>query len=606
MQFLKSFLFSLILIGVLPLHADAPWWNASWSQRQKVALQLPKQNLAKQDQVVLIRLTDVGIFEQSREDGGDLRWIAADGKTILNHTLERFDPLLGEALLWLRVPTTDADTAEVYLYYGNPTAAAPADGQKTYPEHVVAAYHFADQAKPPQDATSHGHHATTTVPWSDAGLIGSALRINRNQALTLGNSPVLTWSPGGSLTVSLWFKVTNSEKRATLLTRGGGSDRVTLSLADGVPTLEVQSAGAGETQRAAGPITTGKWHHLAWVVEAGNSRLYLDGKPSDPRPISLPTLDGPISLSASESGWSGEIDALRIDRIALSESEIQFAFTNQGGTQSGISFSAAEASGSEGGGHVLEHLQLFGDIAGNMMFDGWIAIGVCVVMIVVGWSVAIRKFLYLNRIEKSNRWFLARWRKLSSNPFSLENVELNPGQTPEGEEHTAAEALEDSPLYHIYHLGSEEIRRRLHEPEKQHAGLSSRSIQAIRASLDSGLVEENHRLTHGLVYLTISIAGGPYVGLLGTVVGVMITFAIIAKSGEVNVNSIAPGIASALLATVVGLVVAIPALFIYSYLNSRIKTTVATMQVFIDEFVAKAAEYHPARHETPLANDFRI
>jgi biopolymer transport protein ExbB len=101
----------------------------------------------------------------------------------------------------------------------------------------------------------------------------------------------------------------------------------------------------------------------------------------------------------------------------------------------------------------------------------------------------------------------------------------------------------------------------------------------------------------------MSIAGGPYVGLLGTVVGVMITFAIIARSGEVNVNSIAPGIASALLATVVGLVVAIPALFIYSYLNGRIKNSLGLMQVFIDEFVAKMAEfYRPAQEPDASSN----
>ena len=133
-------------------------------------------------------------------------------------------------------------------------------------------------------------------------------------------------------------------------------------------------------------------------------------------------------------------------------------------------------------------------------------------------------------------------------------------------------------------------------------GLSGRSIQAIRASLDAGLVHESHRLSDGLIYLTISIAGGPYVGLLGTVVGVMITFAIIARSGEVNVNSIAPGIASALLATVVGLVVAIPALFIYSYLNGRIKNSLALMQVFIDEFVAKMAEFYRPAQEPDQPN----
>jgi len=76
------------------------------------------------------------------------------------------------------------------------------------------------------------------------------------------------------------------------------------------------------------------------------------------------------------------------------------------------------------------------------------------------------------------------------------------------------------------------------------------------------------------------------------VVGVMITFAAIAESGDVNVNAIAPGIAAALVATVAGLVVAIPALFGYNYLISRIKDLTTDMQVFVDEFVTKMAEYY--------------
>jgi len=72
----------------------------------------------------------------------------------------------------------------------------------------------------------------------------------------------------------------------------------------------------------------------------------------------------------------------------------------------------------------------------------------------------------------------------------------------------------------------------------------------------------------------------------------MITFAAIAVSGEVNVNAIAPGIAAALTATVVGLAVAIPALFGYNYLGSQIKMVTADLHVFVDEFVAKLAEEH--------------
>ena len=122
--------------------------------------------------------------------------------------------------------------------------------------------------------------------------------------------------------------------------------------------------------------------------------------------------------------------------------------------------------------------------------------------------------------------------------------------------------------------------------------LSGRSIQAIRASLDGGLVRESQKLNNLMVLLTIAISGGPFLGLLGTVVGVMITFAAIAAQGDVNVNAIAPGIAAALAATVAGLAVAIPALFGYNYLLAKVKNAASDMNVFIDEFVTKIAEYY--------------
>ncbi len=95
--------------------------------------------------------------------------------------------------------------------------------------------------------------------------------------------------------------------------------------------------------------------------------------------------------------------------------------------------------------------------------------------------------------------------------------------------------------------------------------LSSQSIEAIQATMDASLTRSVQRLQSQMVWLTIAISGGPFLGLLGTVVGVMITFAAIAASGEVNVNAIAPGTAAALVATVAGLGVAIPCLFGYNY-----------------------------------------
>jgi biopolymer transport protein ExbB len=154
-----------------------------------------------------------------------------------------------------------------------------------------------------------------------------------------------------------------------------------------------------------------------------------------------------------------------------------------------------------------------------------------------------------------------------------------------------------APLFRLLHLAANEIRRRF----SGNGGgrmLSPQAIESIRAMLDSGFVQETQRLNRMMVMLTIAISGGPFLGLLGTVVGVMITFAAIAASGDVNVNAIAPGIAAALVATVAGLGVAIPSLFAYNYLITRIKDATSEMQVFVEELIARIAESYdrPPEH----------
>src|ERR1700753_2244300 len=164
--------------------------------------------------------------------------------------------------------------------------------------------------------------------------------------------------------------------------------------------------------------------------------------------------------------------------------------------------------------------------------------------------------------------------------------------------------MKASSLYRIYHIGAEELRHRFARSASPMPVLSAASIASIRAALDAGTVKEMQRLNRMMVILTIAISGGPFLGLLGTVVGVMITFAAIAASGDVNVNAIAPGIAAALVATVAGLGVAIPALFGYNYLISKIKDLSTDMQVFIDEFTTRMAEFYDGRtasQSPPLA-----
>ncbi len=572
-------------VPALAEDGKAPWWNPAWTQRHQLTLDTAAVDTAPGTATVLVRLHDGNFsFASAAENGTDIRFIAADGKTPLAHQIESYDSLLHEAYVWVKLPDVKPAAKETFhLYYGNtaPTSAAP-KATDAYDTDTALVWHFEGRGAAPVDATSNTNNADAPATTADGSLAGSGLRLLGTVPVTVKNSTSLEWKAGQPLTLSLWLKPGVLQSNAIVFNRGEGAESVQLLLDQGVPIVRLGS----QKSQAIAPIAVGVWTHLVLVADGKSLQLFINGAQSASLDAALPLTTAPITLGAAESGYAGELDEFSISTIARSTGWIKLAATNPSATDTSLTVSSAEGEDVGTQSHLLEHISLFGDIASNMMFDGWIAIGICAIMIVVGWTVAIRKFLYLNSIEKGTTEFLKQWKSLSTDLTALDPGDSKTVSTLGGT------AIEKSPLYHIYQIGSEEISHRVGKDGTRVQGLSGRSIQAIRASLDAGLVNESHRLSDGLVYLTISIAGGPYVGLLGTVVGVMITFAIIAKSGEVNVNSIAPGIASALLATVVGLVVAIPALFIYSYLNGRIKITLGLMQVFIDEFVAKMAEFY--------------
>ncbi|HVT34407.1 MAG TPA: MotA/TolQ/ExbB proton channel family protein, partial [Nevskiaceae bacterium] len=203
----------------------------------------------------------------------------------------------------------------------------------------------------------------------------------------------------------------------------------------------------------------------------------------------------------------------------------------------------------------------------------------------ISFTVMALKALQVRRVESGNKAFLALFHSKSGDFGALHRVMT--GAEAAGD----VEWIDDAPLSRLFMAGAEELHQRL-EGERNRRGpaLSSQSIEAIRAAIDATLVEESQALSRSMVLLTIAISGGPFIGLLGTVVGVMITFAAVAAAGDVNVNAIAPGIAAALAATVAGLMVAIPALFGYNYLITRIKEIGAQMHVFVDRLITRMAE----------------
>src|SRR5205085_5110088 len=108
-------------------------------------------------------------------------------------------------------------------------------------------------------------------------------------------------------------------------------------------------------------------------------------------------------------------------------------------------------------------------------------------------------------------------------------------------------------------------------------------------------------LEKGMIVLSTAVAGGPFIGLLGTVWGVMSTFAGIAQANSASLTAMAPGVAAALIATVVGLLVAIPAMFAYNFMV----TTVRAITQELDSFASRYANQieHTYVDRRPLAEE---
>ena len=597
--------------------ADKNWWDAKWTIRKKIDIDTTGKGVAIAEAIgtsaVLVRLHEgVFSFMSSKEDGSDLRFVADDHKTVLKHHVEKWDSLLNEAYVWVQVPDIKPSAAtSIWLYYGNTTEAVTVDPAKeTYEPNTTLVYHFADASKAGTDSSPTGANAEGAPPPAAGSLIAGGLRVFGQTAIKVPAPPFPEFAPGAPLTVSAWIKPSALQPNAVIFSRRDGANAFILGLNNGIPFVEINKQRSSD----GAPIAAGGWHHVAAVADAGTVTVYLDGKSYGALTAAMPSLKTPAEIdkdtspaAASLTGFTGEIDELQIAKTARPAGFIHFAAANQGTTGDAaklLSIGSDEASDHEEEGEIMKHLSLITDISKDLTFDGWVVIFLCTLLAIVGWVIAAGKVMYLNTIEKASKEFMKRWEKISSDLTAIDTEDSDSIKNIGGSVSSKMEKLmRQSPLYQLYHLGAQEISNRMksfrqvtfNPQEKKEAkimGLSGRSIQAIKATLHGGMVREVQKLNGKLVFLTIGIAGGPYLGLLGTVIGVMITFAVIAKSGEVEVNSIAPGIAGALLATVAGLAVAIPALFIYSYLSSRIKDVVSNMETFIDEFVTKMAEHY--------------
>ena len=246
----------------------------------------------------------------------------------------------------------------------------------------------------------------------------------------------------------------------------------------------------------------------------------------------------------------------------------------------------------------------------NATTEGLITVGVLFALSLFSWTVILTKFRQIRIARKATKKFMDAYNS-THDPLDVQKK---------------GEVYEGAPAYQLYIRGADELAYQLknnpvevkpatqassggHHEQTEHLARTHRvkvnpgSFEAIKVVLEEAASEQAMTLEKGMIILSTAVAGGPFIGLLGTVWGVMSTFAGIAESHSASLTAMAPGVAAALVATVTGLLVAIPAMFAYNMMVTTIRHITQELDGFASRY-ANQIEHVYVDHR-PLVDDLR-
>jgi biopolymer transport protein TolQ len=247
----------------------------------------------------------------------------------------------------------------------------------------------------------------------------------------------------------------------------------------------------------------------------------------------------------------------------------------------------------------------------NATTEGKITVVALLILSLFSWTIILTKFRQLFIARKAAKKFFAAYNS-SRDPLDIQH---------KGEE------FEGAPAYQLYIRGADELAFHLKNNPVQvkpsgsfvptggeeanteflarstTTKISAASFEAVKVNLEEASATEAMALEKGMIVLSTAVAGGPFIGLLGTVWGVMSTFAGIAESNAATLTAMAPGVAAALVATVTGLLVAIPAMFAYNFMVTTIRHITQELDGFANRY-ANQIEHVYVDHR-PLSEEIR-
>ncbi len=207
----------------------------------------------------------------------------------------------------------------------------------------------------------------------------------------------------------------------------------------------------------------------------------------------------------------------------------------------------------------------------------WAVLAILLFFSAVSWGIILYKQRQLSTAAQQTLQFLEVFRK--SSRFS--------------EVQAACGGLTSSPLVGLFQSGYAELNAQLRGPGENRPAAPSgrptlRSLDAVDRALLRATTTELAKLEHRVTFLATTASLTPYIGLFGTVWGILNSFQDIGASGSTSLGTVAPGIAEALVATALGLFAAIPAVYFYNDITNRVKAFANQMEDFSMEFLTIA------------------
>lgn len=216
---------------------------------------------------------------------------------------------------------------------------------------------------------------------------------------------------------------------------------------------------------------------------------------------------------------------------------------------------------------------------------GWVArvvLGILLVLSLFSWAIIFQKSRLFGQIEPQTRKFLQMFRSGRGLP----------------DPNTLRAGAGGTPLVVVYQAGYRELEAQLGSPNNRPGATPTptkvRNAHAVGVEMQVAAGEEVRRLEKWMPWLATTGSVSPFIGLFGTVWGVMDAFSGLGDAGSASLRAVAPGIAEALITTAAGLFAAIPAVIAYNYYVGNIRSVAARMDSFASEFVAKIETLYSA------------